>query len=402
MENYKIYYGEYNLSHWIKLILSKKIELPSYQRNFVWSEDKVKKLIESLKNGLFVPPVIIGTYFEEGMEKHYIIDGQQRLSAILLAYLGKFPNQGFEKKSQPMADENDNNDTDNEENINIKDWKLECIQAIAEHTKKEEIIQKLSEPKYKKLEITNLSEDFFENTFLGFSYIKPNQQNYIEQKRYYSSVFRNINISGQQLTPEESRSSLYWLDSRLEPFFKPSLTDDIIIDGNKIDFARYLAFAAEYLKNYQSSNNIQSFNIAKGYGTKLKPFEIYIENFVYHCVGELPSSTFPDSHDIFSDAGIPYTERINNIIHILSNIRGYTKFTSIIDADFYIFGLIFWHLLLLRSFDCNKFDQLKNNLDNEISHVKKDQNYLRRPSSVGRIRERIYKSILIYKNILME
>ena len=402
MENYKVYYGEYSLHHWIKLILSKKIELPSYQRNFVWSEDKVKKLIKSLKDGLFVPPVIIGTYFEEGLEKHYIIDGQQRLSAILLAYLGKFPNKGFEKESQPMADENDNNDTDNEENINIKDWKLECIQAIAEHTKKEEIIQKLSEPKYKKLEITNLPEDFFENTVLGFSYIKPNQQNYIEQKRYYSSVFRNINISGQQLTPEESRSSLYWLDSRLEPFFKPSLADDIIIDGNKIDFARYLAFAAEYLKNYQSVKNIQSFNIAKGYGTKIKPFEIYIENFVYHCVGEISSSTFPSPNDIFSDTGISYSERVNNIIHILRNVRGDTKFTSIIDADFYIFGLIFWHLFLFKSFDSNKFNQLKNCLDERIYNTKQNLNYLRRPSSIGRIRERIYESITEYKNIIME
>ncbi len=27
MENFKVYYGEYNLQHWIKLILKKDIEL---------------------------------------------------------------------------------------------------------------------------------------------------------------------------------------------------------------------------------------------------------------------------------------------------------------------------------------------------------------------------------------
>ena len=116
------------------MILSKKIELPSYQRNFVWSEDKVKKLIESLNSGLFVPPVIIGTYCSNNEEKHYIIDGQQRLSAILLTYLEKFPNKGFEGKNDSMADDNDNNEKDEVEDkdkIDIRNWKLEYIQEIA-------------------------------------------------------------------------------------------------------------------------------------------------------------------------------------------------------------------------------------------------------------------------------
>lgn len=39
MEN-KVYYGEYSLKHWIDLILSKNIELPEYQRYFVWEEKK--------------------------------------------------------------------------------------------------------------------------------------------------------------------------------------------------------------------------------------------------------------------------------------------------------------------------------------------------------------------------
>lgn len=36
MDN-KVYYGEYSLDHWIKLILKKDIVLPDYQRNFTWS-----------------------------------------------------------------------------------------------------------------------------------------------------------------------------------------------------------------------------------------------------------------------------------------------------------------------------------------------------------------------------
>ncbi len=42
MEN-RVYYGEYSLSHWIKLILKGNIKLPKYQRGFVWDESDVKK-----------------------------------------------------------------------------------------------------------------------------------------------------------------------------------------------------------------------------------------------------------------------------------------------------------------------------------------------------------------------
>lgn len=42
MEN-KVYYGEYTLKHWIKLMLSGNIVLPEYQRHFVWCERDVKR-----------------------------------------------------------------------------------------------------------------------------------------------------------------------------------------------------------------------------------------------------------------------------------------------------------------------------------------------------------------------
>ena len=47
MEN-KVYYGEYTLKHWIKLMLSGNIVLPEYQRHFVWRERDVKRLLQSL------------------------------------------------------------------------------------------------------------------------------------------------------------------------------------------------------------------------------------------------------------------------------------------------------------------------------------------------------------------
>ena len=41
----KVYYGEYTLKHWIRLMLREEIVLPEYQRHFVWSERDLKRLI---------------------------------------------------------------------------------------------------------------------------------------------------------------------------------------------------------------------------------------------------------------------------------------------------------------------------------------------------------------------
>lgn len=84
----RIYYGEYNLAHWIKLMLSSNIVLPEYQRLFVWKEADVINFINQVKDDQFVPTLTIGHYVEnDGKQLNWILDGQQRLSSLLLAYL---------------------------------------------------------------------------------------------------------------------------------------------------------------------------------------------------------------------------------------------------------------------------------------------------------------------------
>ena len=94
----KVYYGEYSLEHWIKLILKKNIVLPDYQRNFTWTLKTRENLIKSLKAKEFIPPVTIGFFSENGKNENLIIDGQQRLTSILLSVLGYFPDRDAYKK----------------------------------------------------------------------------------------------------------------------------------------------------------------------------------------------------------------------------------------------------------------------------------------------------------------
>lgn len=85
-----VYYGEYSLSHWVNLIISKNIVLPEYQRLFVWKKEKVQEFLNSLKNNEYIPPVTIGAFKIDGKTKNYILDGQQRLTSILLACIENF------------------------------------------------------------------------------------------------------------------------------------------------------------------------------------------------------------------------------------------------------------------------------------------------------------------------
>lgn len=99
----RVYYGEYTVKHWIELMLKKNIILPEYQRSFVWEKKDVLRLVESLKNGQFVQPITIA-YANEG---NIILDGQQRLTSILLAYLGYMPNKEKFDESYYLADGDD-------------------------------------------------------------------------------------------------------------------------------------------------------------------------------------------------------------------------------------------------------------------------------------------------------
>lgn len=85
----KVHYGEFTLDYWIRQLVTAQIELPEYQRSFVWSKNQVFNRMKSMTERQFVPPVTIGVIGG----RNIIIDGQQRLTSILLAHLNLFPSQ---------------------------------------------------------------------------------------------------------------------------------------------------------------------------------------------------------------------------------------------------------------------------------------------------------------------
>jgi uncharacterized protein with ParB-like and HNH nuclease domain len=72
------------------------IEIPKFQREFVWKQTQASKLIESFMVGLPVPSVFL--YTERKSQKHLVIDGQQRLKSIFYFLEGYFGEEEVQKR----------------------------------------------------------------------------------------------------------------------------------------------------------------------------------------------------------------------------------------------------------------------------------------------------------------
>ena len=379
----RTYYGEYTLKYWIDLILSKKITLPQYQRTFVWDKDDVLKLIRSFKENLFVPSITLGNY--EGHD--LIIDGQQRLSSLLLSYLGKYPKlDKFQlENTDSFANENDDySDSDNE--TTVLGW---TFNKLLEKGSTREQILSSDLSNYDSLSNLDLPPNFFENNYLGFSYLIPEES----PQKYFSSVFKNINESGRKLSSLETRRSLYFLKEGMEQFFDPKCIKNIVVEKDKrrerIDFVRYLSLDSQYKKNGNANN------LLKNYGKKE---EKYYNEFIDHCINQDTSETFVTFEDVFKN-------RINSLKQDIDKIHLNGKiFTSIIDCDIYLFGLFFFTILENKHINEEDVDSLIRKLKKAINEIKNDSNtgtlHKKTPSALKYLRLRVSKSIEIYREYM--
>ena len=197
MEN-KVYYGEYSLNYWIELILSKSIVLPEYQRSFVWKEDDIQQLVKSFKAKQFVQPVTIALMKTNSKVngQNLILDGQQRLTTILLSKIGYIPDIDAFANADELTKEDvtDEGDDDSNQKKSIK-WTFS--QMLSEDPKGN-TIQRIQDRvrgdgRYKELKLPVLSDKFYDNTFLGFSYIVPDCKKQEDVVQSFAQLFRNIN-----------------------------------------------------------------------------------------------------------------------------------------------------------------------------------------------------------------
>lgn len=393
MGHNKTYYGEYSLAYWIELILKKEIILPPYQRSFVWEPTDYETLLKSFKEGQFIPPVTIGAFKSGSGHKNLIIDGQQRLTTILLAYLERFPKkEAGVSISSALVDENDDVI---DEIDNMIEWDFNRL--LDKGVRKAEIQSKCSPAQYETLPA--LSEDFFNNTFLGFSYIIPDIPDEKERQKFFSTLFRNINMQGKSLYVLESRAALYYLNPDFKDWFDPDFTNNIsssIVDKSiksRMDFVRYLSLLSQYKKNGASSSRI-------GYRYAARMEEYYSE-YINAVAYDEDSSLFVKFSTLYS--GDTYKANIDKLYRYIEKLGFMKIYQSIIDMDIHFFGLIYYTLFekLTLTEEVEKLDKINDLLNRSIKKIKKESNHVKTPSCLKYIRERIDESIKVYKNLFV-
>lgn len=414
MEN-RIYYGEYSLKHWIDMMLKKKITLPEYQRSFVWDEKAVKRFIKSLKEKQFIPPVTIAHYKieNEDNETNLILDGQQRLTSLLLAAIDFCPDKNkFDKSDDVTRSEDDSEEDDDSEKSKPIKWTFNQllkfgndIESIREQVKKSD--------KYYLLKIEDkIDNEFLDNTFLGFSYIVPDSEKKDEVQKSFSKTFREINYFGKSLSAQESRRSLYFMNDKYKDFLDGKINNEDVLcsltitenmQSNKIDFVRYLSILSQYKATEENA-----WSVLKYYSSYASRENFYVDyvSFIINIEQEshedkfngfVMGTTFPN--ECWRERFITLKTKIAELKLKLNSAKGKGKsdFDSWIDADYYLFGLIYFVLFADKKIELT--DSLMSDLKSTINSKRQDRlsSYSKSPNRLGNLRERLEDSIQIYQ-----
>lgn len=317
----------------------------------------------------------------------------------------------FETPNQEIAIEDDSafdNEGDNK-NTEIKSIKWTIRELYDKGKSPEELRAELSSnSRYEKLDLgLQLEEDFWKETFIGFSFIVPDMAEVSDVQKFYTHLFRNMNYYGRKLSASESRKSLYYQDSRLTNYFegKTEQGDDVLCDlkvkqdfkPRQIDFIRYLSMLSQKKVGKTVMMGYSAYNSR----------ENYYADYVAYLLG-LEQEEREDKFDGFDFStifpGYDIRDRYNKLREGVEQIKQYIHqdydggFKSWIDADLWLLGLIYYVVFEGKnlSLEGNKGENLRQAINEEIDS--KNEAYQKRSNAIGHIRERINKSIEIYND----
>ena len=398
--------------------MKKDIILPNYQRSFVWDEADIARLIKSLQDEQFVQPVTLALYSPEGEKpRNLIIDGQQRFTSILLAKLGYIPNKEKFTSEDQIADKDDSDD-ENLVNLQEQDrgpikWTFKLLLSDNVFSNSiNEIRNRISRDDKYIIFSNTLNNEFFEKTFIGFSYVVPDSTNRDEIQRYFAQLFRSINYFGKRLSPLESRRSLYYMNSSLQPYFDSEAEDgqDVLdnikikdrLQYSKIDFVRYLSILSQYIGKGKRLTEVM-----KKYSAN-RTRESYYADYVSYLVG-LDQEDNEDKFDGFSMGALfPNSEWKHRFSILKDDVKRLKKhfnldekgaFTSWIDADYWLFGLIYEVVFENKTLNENVqplIDAIKGKISAKRGLDENDV-YLKKPNRLSNLRDRLNDSIITYQ-----
>lgn len=164
--------ADYDVEGLVRRLRRGEIFIPTFQREYVWSQSEASRFIESLLLGLPVPGVILAT--DPDTNKLLVIDGQQRLKTIQFFYEGNFDPQTDERARRV--------------------FKLVHVQ-----------------PRYEGKTYQELEESdriHLDNSIIHATIVKQDFPEHDDTSVFH--IFERLNTGGRRLFPHEIRVAIYY------------------------------------------------------------------------------------------------------------------------------------------------------------------------------------------------
>lgn len=211
------------------------------------------------------------------------------------------------------------------------------------------------------------------------------------------------------MSAQESRRSLYFMNDKYKDFLDGKIENDDVLcsltitenmQSTRIDFVRYLSILSQYKAQESAANVLKYYS---SYASR-EAFYVDYVSFIINIEQEshedkftgfevekvFPNGCWKEQFKTLKIITAELKEKIN-----LSKGRNKSDFDSWIDADYYLFGLIYF--VLFENSKINLNDPLVNKLQSTINKKREDKSYSRSPNRLGNLRERLNDSIQIYK-----
>lgn len=191
--------NDFNITTIFNLIDSGAIEMPVFQRNYIWDKKRASRFIESLILGLPIPQIFL---YQKARNKFLVIDGQQRLLSIYYFIKQRFPLSEKRAELRKVFDKNSGiPDSVLFDDTYFQDFKLQ-LSKLEEGEK-----NLLDGLRYSTLGIYKSNFEFMTMRCMAIRQNEPK-----EDDSSVFEIFSRLNTGGVNLTNQEIRACLYYSD----------------------------------------------------------------------------------------------------------------------------------------------------------------------------------------------
>ena len=255
--------NDFNITTIFNLIDSGAVEMPVFQRNYIWDKKRASRFIESLILGLPVPQIFL---YQKERNKFLVIDGQQRLLSIYYYIKQRFPLVEKRAELRKVFDLNNGiPDSILFSDMYFQDFKLQLSKS--ENREK----NPLDGLRYNTL---GLYKSNFEFMTIRCMAIRQNEPK--EDDSSVFEIFSRLNTGGVNLSNQEIRACLYYSD-----FFR--------------------------MLNILNQNSIWRNIYGKPEDGKFKDVEIILRSFALLCDGENYSGSMNGFINRFAKKAMNYS-----------------------------------------------------------------------------------------------